>query len=99
MERLTTTQHHRKGTVNLSSPRAIFAGSPARFTRSRVTYEAYAVSRTPTRPQVDSAPAISNAGVPLAEPPVDGGDSPAWSRKRDPPDVRGQAARRMVIWR
>jgi error-prone DNA polymerase len=22
------------------------------------------------------------AGMPLAEPPVDGGDSPAWSRKR-----------------
>ena len=44
-----------KGTVNLSSPRAIFAGSPPRFTRSRVTYEAYAVSRTSTRPQVDSA--------------------------------------------
>ena len=43
------------GTVNLSSPRAIFAGSPPRFTRSRVTYEAYAVSRTSTRPQVDSA--------------------------------------------
>jgi len=40
----------------LSSPRAIFAGSPPRFTRSRVTYEAYAVSRTSTRPQVDSAP-------------------------------------------
>jgi ABC transport system ATP-binding/permease protein len=38
------------GTVNLSSPRAIFAGSPPRFTRSRVTYEAYAVSRTSTRP-------------------------------------------------
>ena len=44
------------GTVNLSSPRAIFAGSPPRFTRSRVTYEACAVSRTSTRPQVDSAP-------------------------------------------
>ena len=44
-----------RGTVNLSSPRAIFAGSPPRFTRSRVTYEAYAVSRTSTRPQVDSA--------------------------------------------
>ena len=40
-----------KGTVNLSSPRAIFAGSPPRFTRSRVTYEAYAVSRTSTRPR------------------------------------------------
>ena len=39
----------------MSSPRAIFAGSPPRFTRSRVTYEAYAVSRTSTRPQVDSA--------------------------------------------
>ena len=42
------------GTVNLSSPRAIFAGSPPRFTRSRVTYEAYVVSRTSTRPQVDA---------------------------------------------
>ena len=47
---------HRTGTVNLSNPRAIFAGSPPRFTRSRVTYEAYVVSRTSTRPQVDSAP-------------------------------------------
>src|SRR5271165_7012879 len=45
----------RRGTVNLSNPRAIFAGSPPRFTRSRVTYEAYVVSRTSTRPQVDSA--------------------------------------------
>src|SRR6476661_9429096 len=45
----------RVGTVNLSNPRAICAGSPPRFTRSRVTYEAYAVSRTSTRPQVDSA--------------------------------------------
>jgi hypothetical protein len=45
----------RRGTVNLSNPRAIFAGSPPRFTRSRVTYEAYAVSGTSTRPQVDSA--------------------------------------------
>ena len=43
------------GTVNLSNPRAIFAGSRPRFTRSRVTYEAYVVSRTSTRPQVDSA--------------------------------------------
>jgi hypothetical protein len=43
------------GTVNLSNPRAIFAGSPPRFTKSRVTYEAYVVSRTSTRPQVDSA--------------------------------------------
>ena len=43
------------GTVNLSNPRAIFAGSPPRFTSSRVTYEAYVVSRTSTRPQVDSA--------------------------------------------
>jgi hypothetical protein len=43
------------GTVNLSNPRAIFANSPPRFTRSRVTYEAYVVSRTSTRPQVDSA--------------------------------------------
>ena len=42
------------GSVNLSNPRAIFAGSPPRFTRSRVTYEAYVVSRTSTRPQVDS---------------------------------------------
>ena len=44
-----------EGTVNLSNPRAIFAGSPPQFTRSRVTYEAYVVSRTSTRPQVDSA--------------------------------------------
>ena len=44
-----------QGTVNLSNPRAIFAGAPPRFTRSRVTYEAYVVSRTSTRPQVDSA--------------------------------------------
>ena len=51
------------GTVNLSSPRAIFAGSPPRFTRSRVTYEAYAVSRTSTRPQVDSATGGSIHGV------------------------------------
>ena len=43
-----------RGTVNLSNPRAIFAGSPPRFTRSRVTYEAYVVSRTSTQPQVDS---------------------------------------------
>ena len=34
------------GTVNLSNPRATFGGSPPRFTRSRVTYEAYVVSRT-----------------------------------------------------
>ena len=34
------------GTVNLSNPRATFAGSPPRFTRSRVN-EAYVVSRTP----------------------------------------------------
>ena len=37
-----------EGTVNLSNPRAIFAGSPPRFTRSRVMYEAYVVSRTST---------------------------------------------------
>src|SRR6478672_8166328 len=43
------------GTVNLSNPRAIFAGSRPRFTRSRVTYEAYVVSSTSTRPQIDSA--------------------------------------------
>ena len=43
------------GTVNLSNPRAIFAGSPPRFTWSRVTYEAYVVIRTSARPQVDSA--------------------------------------------
>ena len=47
--------------VNLSNPRAIFAGSPPRFTKSRVTYEAYAVSRTSTRPQVDSAIGIARA--------------------------------------
>jgi NAD-dependent dihydropyrimidine dehydrogenase PreA subunit len=48
---------HRRcvGTVNLSNSRAIFARSPARLTRSRVTYEAYVVSRTSRRPQVDSA--------------------------------------------
>ena len=51
------------GTVNLSNPRAIFAGSPPRFTRSRVTYEAYVVSRTSTRPQVDSA--IRGPSTPL----------------------------------
>ena len=45
----------RAGTVKLSNPKAIFAGSPPRFTRSRVTYEAYVVSTTWTRPQVDSA--------------------------------------------
>jgi len=39
----------------LSNPSAIFAGSPPRFTRSRVTYEAYVVSGPSTRPQVDSA--------------------------------------------
>ncbi|HUO38215.1 MAG TPA: hypothetical protein VMU34_10375 [Mycobacterium sp.] len=39
---LTDSQLH--GIVNLSNPRAIFAGSPPRFTRSRVTYEAYVVS-------------------------------------------------------
>src|SRR6476661_8116382 len=43
-----------EGTVNLSNPRAIFAGSPPRLTRSRVTYEAYVVSRTSTQPQVDA---------------------------------------------
>ena len=52
VEAVTTAQ---EGTVNLSNPRAIFAGSPPRFTRWRVTYEAYVVSRTSTRPQVDSA--------------------------------------------
>jgi hypothetical protein len=41
----------------LSNPGAIFAGSPPRFTRSRVMYEAYVVSRTSTRPQVDSTQA------------------------------------------
>src|SRR5262245_36285502 len=35
----------RQGTVNLSNPRAIFGGLRPRFTRSRVTYEAYVVSR------------------------------------------------------
>ena len=45
----------RPGTVNLSNPRAIFAGSPPRF-------EAYVVSRTSTRSQVDSAHS-SNAGA------------------------------------
>ena len=47
------------GTINLSNPTAIFAGSPPRFTRSRVTYEAYVVSRTSTRPQVDSAVGVA----------------------------------------
>ena len=56
MARLADTRNSSShGTVNLSNPRAIFAGSPPRFTRSRVTYEAYVVSRTSTRPQVDSA--------------------------------------------
>jgi hypothetical protein len=59
------------GTVNLSNPRVIFAGSPPRFTRSRVTYE-YAVSRTSTRPQVDSAP----APIPLSPSQVDSARSP-----------------------
>ena len=36
----------RDGTVNLSNPKAIFAGSPPRFSRSRVMYEAYVVSIT-----------------------------------------------------
>ena len=53
------------GTVNLSNPRAIFAGSPPRFTRSRVTYEAYVVSRTSTRPQVDSASNRAPFGRPV----------------------------------
>ena len=53
--RHSSLSERNKGTVNLSNPRAIFAGSPPRFTRSRVTYEAYVVSRTSTRPQVDSA--------------------------------------------
>ncbi|HZE15256.1 MAG TPA: site-specific integrase [Mycobacterium sp.] len=53
--RCRTGRRRAAGTVNLSNPRAIFAGSPPRFTRSRVTYEAYVVSRTSTGPQVDSA--------------------------------------------
>ena len=44
LERMSSKLLPALGTVNLSSPRAIFAGSPPRFTRSRVTYEAYAVS-------------------------------------------------------
>jgi hypothetical protein len=56
VERIALTPEQiAQGTVNLSNPRAIFAGSRPRFTRSRVTYEAYVVSRTSTRPQVDSA--------------------------------------------
>jgi AraC family transcriptional regulator, transcriptional activator of pobA len=54
----------------LSSPRAIFAGSPPRLTRSRVTYEAYAVSRTSTRPQVDSAVPVYQYPTELDTPPV-----------------------------
>jgi len=57
-QRSALTSRH-KGTVNLSNPRATFAGSPPRFTRSRVTYEAYVVNRTSTRPQVDSASSSS----------------------------------------
>jgi len=53
--RIVDRRIQERGTVNLSNPRAIFAGSPSRFTRSRVTYEAYVVSGTSTRPQVDSA--------------------------------------------
>src|SRR6478672_11284546 len=52
------------GTVNLSNPRAIFAVSPPRFTRSRVPYEAYVVRRTSTRPQVDSARASAATSPP-----------------------------------
>ena len=55
MVQLFLARKRRNGTVKLSNPRAIFAGSPPRFTRSRVTYEAYVVSRPSTRPQVDSA--------------------------------------------
>ena len=44
-QRSALTSRH-KGTVNLSNPRATFAGSPPRFTRSRVMCEAYVVSRT-----------------------------------------------------
>ena len=53
------------GTVNLSNPRAIFAGSPPRFTRSRVMYEAYVVSRTSTRkPHIAwKAPGLAVAGA------------------------------------
>jgi len=51
----TVTEVAPEGTVSLSNPRAIFAGSPPRSTRSRVTYEACVVSKTSTRPQVDSA--------------------------------------------
>src|SRR5262249_5582959 len=58
-------RHAFRGTVNLSNPRAIFAGSRPRFTPSRVTYEAYVVSRTSTRPQVDSALATLNQLFPV----------------------------------
>src|SRR6476646_7025192 len=54
-ERVMLSEPAHQGTVDLSNPRAIFAGSPPRFTWSRVTYEAYVVSRTSARPQVDSA--------------------------------------------
>jgi len=54
--------------INLSNSRAIFARSPARLTRSRVTYEAYVVRRTSRRPQVDSAqPGPYNAGYAAAK--------------------------------
>ena len=53
-ERVMLSEPAHQGTVDLSNPRAIFAGSPPRFTWSRVTYEAYVVSRTSARPQVDA---------------------------------------------
>ena len=71
-----------EGTVNLSNPRAIFAGSPPRFTRSRVTYEAYVVSRTSTRPQVDSALVSGDARF------------LSWGRRREKASAFPGAARR-----
>ena len=55
LERMSSELLPALGIVNLSSPRAIFAGSPPRFTRSRVTYEAYAVSRTSHTTSIDGA--------------------------------------------
>ena len=65
------------GTVNLSNPRAIFAGSPPRLTRSRVTYEAYVVSRTSRRPQVDSAlRGVRTSAISMGDPAIVFGAGP-----------------------
>jgi hypothetical protein len=79
------------GTVNLSNPRAIFAGSRPRFTRSRLTYEAYVVSRTSTRPQVDSARAPPRRARAI---PHLGAHRPA--RGLDPFTGRGDPANRLA---